>query len=360
MVAGSTAAGDPRFFARSGPHPVAAVAAACGAPAPATARMLRGVAPLQTAGPDDVSFLDNRRYAPALEQTRAGAVIVHPALAARVPPTALALVTTEPYVGWARVAALFHPAPPPRPGVHPLALVEPGAEVHPTAEIGPFAVIAAGARIGPGCRIGPAAVIGEGVAIGAACRVGAHASISHALLGERVFIYPGARIGQEGFGFATTAAGFVTVPQLGRVVIEDDVEIGANVTVDRGALGATVIGKGTKIDNLVQVAHNVTIGEHSVLVAQVGIAGSTKIGRYVTIAGQVGIAGHLKIGDQVTIAAQSGVMTDVPAKGKWLGSPAQPDRQTKRQMIAVQQLPELIRRVRELEEQVRSLSVNHK
>ncbi len=337
-MAGSTAAGDPRFFARSGPHPVAAVAAACGAPAPATARMLRGVAPLQTAGPDDVSFLDNRRYAPALEQTRAGAVIVHPALAARVPPTALALVTTEPYVGWARVAALFHPAPPPRPGVHPLALVEPGAEVHPTAEIGPFAVIAAGARIGPGCRIGPAAVIGEGVAIGAACRVGAHASISHALLGERVFIYPGARIGQEGFGFATTAAGFVTVPQLGRVVIEDDVEIGANSTVDRGSAQDTVIGAGSRLDNLVQIGHNVRLGRCCVIVSQAGISGSTVLEDFVMAGGQAGLTGHLHIGRRARIGAQAGVMADVPAGADVVGSPSMPVREFFRQVATLRRL----------------------
>jgi UDP-3-O-[3-hydroxymyristoyl] glucosamine N-acyltransferase len=160
-------------------------------------------------------------------------------------------------------------------------------------------------------------------------------------------------IGADGFGYVFDAGIHRKVPQVGQVVIHDDVEIGANVTIDRGALGPTVIGKGTKIDNLVQIAHNVTIGENCLVIAQVGVAGSTKIGNYVTLAGQVGIAGHLKIGDQAIVAAQSGVMHDIPEKGKWLGAPAQPDRQAKRQLIALQQLPELIRRVRELEEWVK-------
>ena len=168
--------------------------------------MLTGVAPLQTAEPDDVSFLDNRKYVPALAATRAGAVIVHPDVAERVPPTAVAIVAAEPYVAWARVAALFHPLPPAQPGVHPSAVVAPDAAVDASAEIGPLAVIGAGAEIGPRCRIGPAAVIGDGVVLGADCRIGAHVSLSHALLGDRVIVYPGARIGQDGFGFAAAEA----------------------------------------------------------------------------------------------------------------------------------------------------------
>lgn len=318
-------AGDPRFFERAGPFDVAALVAACGARPVAgadAARRLHGVAPLQLAGPDQVSFLDNRRYAPLLEATRAGAVIVHPDLAARVPAGAVALVTPEPYLGWARAAALFHPAPPARPGVHPTAVIEAGAEVDPSAEIGPLAVIGAGAQVGPGCRIGPGAVLGAGVRLGADCRVGALASVSHALIGARVYIYPGARVGQEGFGFAITAAGFVSVPQLGRVIVEDDVEIGANSTVDRGSGQDTVIGAGSRLDNLVQIAHNVRLGRGCVIVAQVGISGSTVVEDFAMLGGQAGVAGHLRIGSRARVAAQSGVMSDVPAGAAVAGLPA--------------------------------------
>ncbi|MCC7281954.1 MAG: UDP-3-O-(3-hydroxymyristoyl)glucosamine N-acyltransferase, partial [Acetobacteraceae bacterium] len=191
------------------------------------------------------------------------------------------------------------------------------------AEIGPFAVIEAGAELGPGCRIGPHAVIGEGCRLGEGCRIGAHASLSHAVLGARVFVYPGARIGQPGFGFAASADGFVTVPQLGRVLVGDDVEIGANCCVDRGSVGDTVIGAGTRIDNLVQIAHNVRIGRACVIVAQTGISGSAELGDFAQLGGQAGVTGHLKIGAKARIAAQAGVMTDVPDGAEYAGSPAE-------------------------------------
>jgi len=186
-------AGDPRFFARSGPHTAAVVAAACGAEVPASDLLLHGVAPLQSAGPEQISFIDNRRYARLLAETRAGAVIVHPDLAAKLPPTAVALITPEPYLAWARTTALFHPPPPRAPGVHATAVVEAGAKIDATAEIGPHAVVGAGASIGARCRIGAGAVIGPGVEIGPDCRIGAHASVSHALIGARVYLYPGVR-----------------------------------------------------------------------------------------------------------------------------------------------------------------------
>ena len=334
------AAGDPRFFRRTGPHPLAAVAAACGAPPPDAERLLRGVAPLQTATAEQVSFLDNRRYLPALAATRAGAVIVHPDLAGRVPDGSIALPTAEPYVGWARVAALFHPEPPTTPGIHPAALVDPAARVDASAEIGPFAVIGAGAEIGPRCRIGPGAVIGEGVVLGADCRIGAHASLSHALLGARVRVYPGARIGQEGFGFAATPAGFVSVPQLGRAILEDDVEVGANSTVDRGSAQDTVIGAGSRLDNLVQIGHNVRLGRCCVIVAQAGIAGSAVVDDFVMVGGQAGLAGHLRIGQRARIGAQAGVMADVPAAAEVVGSPAMPVRAFFRQVATLRRLAE--------------------
>ncbi|MCW3475232.1 UDP-3-O-(3-hydroxymyristoyl)glucosamine N-acyltransferase [Limobrevibacterium gyesilva] len=331
-------AGDPRFFARSGPHTLAAVAAAAGGAAPEADLLLSGVAPLQAAGPDQVSFLDNRRYVDALRESRAGAVIVHPTMVGHVPAGCVAIVTKEPYLAWARAARLFHPLPPLRPGVHPAACVHPSAVVDPTAEVGPLAVIEAGAEIGPRCRIAPCAVIGEGVVLGPDCRVGAHASLSHALLGARVYIYPGARIGQEGFGFAVAPDGFETVPQLGRVLVEDDVEIGANSCVDRGSAQDTVIGAGSRLDNLVQIGHNVRLGRCCVIVSQAGISGSTVLEDFVQAGGQVGIAGHLRIGARARVGAQAGVMADVPAGAEVIGSPAQPVRDMFRQVAVLKKL----------------------
>ncbi|MGA7325037.1 MAG: UDP-3-O-(3-hydroxymyristoyl)glucosamine N-acyltransferase [Rhodomicrobium sp.] len=330
--------GDARFFARNGPYPLAAVAEAARGVAPQSDLVLHGVAPLQTAGPNDVSFLDNRRYAAALEKTMAGAVILHPDMQSRLPSTAVPIVTTAPYEAWARVAALFHPAPPVSPGVHASAIVAEGASIDVTAEIGPLAVIEAGAEIGPRCRIGPAAVVGSGVILGPDCRIGAHASLSHARLGARVYVYPGARVGQEGFGFALTKTGFLTVPQLSRVILEDDVEVGANTTIDRGSTRDTVIGAGTRIDNLVQIGHNVVIGRCCVIVAQVGISGSTEVGDFVQIGGQAGISGHLRIGQRARIGAQSGVIADVPAGAAMWGTPADIKTAFLRQVATLKQL----------------------
>jgi len=224
-----------RFFQRDGPYPLAVVADTAQGLADHHEQLLEGVAPLQTAGPNEVSFLDNRRYVTVLDRTLASAVIVHPDLAARVPRGTVAIVTNEPYAAWARVAALFHPVPSVSPGVHPSTIVAEGARIDPSTEVGPLSVIETGAEIGPGCRIGPCAVIGSGVIMGRDCRIGAHVTLSHALLGSRVYVYPGARIGQEGFGFASVEDGFLSVPQLGRVILEDDVEVGANTTIDRGS-----------------------------------------------------------------------------------------------------------------------------
>ena len=319
-------AGDGQFFRRTGPHSLADVAAAAAGVAAPRPLELHGVAPLQVAGPGQVSFLDNRRYLDALAATRAGAVIVHPDLAARVPSGSAAIVTTDPYAGWAKVAALFHPPAPLHPGIHPSAVVADDATVDPSAEIGPLVVVGEGASIGPRCRVGAGAVIGPGVRIGPDCRIGALASISHALLGARVNLLPGVRIGQEGFGFAQTAAGFLTVPQLGRVLLEDDVEIGANSTIDRGSAHDTVIGAGTRVDNLVQIGHNVRTGRCCVLVAQSGISGSTVLEDFVMIAAQAGLAGHLTIGHRARIGAQAGVMASVAAGADVVGSPAEPVR----------------------------------
>lgn len=339
--------GDPRFFARSGPHALAAIAAAAGAVAAGDAtRRFRGVAPLQAACPDEVSFLDNRRYVEMLAATRAGAVIVHPDLAARAPAGCATLVTTQPYLGWARVAALFHPPAPSRPGRHATAWVAPGASVDPSAEIGPFACIEAGAEIGPRCLVAAHAVIGAGVVVGADCRIGACVTLTHAIVGDRVVIHPGARIGQDGFGFATDLAGpggvprFVAVPQLGRVLIGDDADIGANTAIDRGSAQDTVIGPGSRLDNLVQIGHNVRLGRCCVVVAQAGISGSTELGDFAVVAAQAGLTGHLRIGARARIGAQAGVMADVAEGQDVVGSPAMPARSFFRQVATLRRLAE--------------------
>jgi UDP-3-O-[3-hydroxymyristoyl] glucosamine N-acyltransferase len=330
--------GDARFFARSSPHALATIATAAKGTAPAIERVFFGVAPLQSAGPDQVSFLDNRRYAAVLERTLAGAVIVHPDMAERVPAATIPIITTAAYEGWARVAALFHPASPPVPGIHATAVVARTASVDASAEIGPYVVIEDGAEVGAGCRIGPFVSIGKGVAIGSDCRIGAHASLSHALLGARVYIYPGARIGQEGFSFATTKSGFLSIPQLGRVLIGDDVEVGANTTIDRGSTHDTVIGAGSRLDNLVQIGHNVQLGRCCVIVAQVGIAGSTVLEDFVQVGGQAAMAGHLRIGEGAQIGAQAGVIADAEAGAVLLGSPAQPRKEFFRQVAMLRRI----------------------
>ena len=315
--------GDSRFYARSGPFTLAQVATAANGIAAVRDLVLTGVAPLQVAGPDEVSFLDNRRYATALDATGAGAVIVHPDMAGRVPASAAAIVAPATYEGWARVAALFHPAPAGSPGVHPTALVASSANVAPSAQVGAFARIGEHARIGAGTRIGDYVSVGDGVVIGADCRIGAHTTLSHAILGDRVCLFPGVRIGQEGFSFAHTKTGYLTIPQLGRAILEDDVEVGANSTIDRGSIQDTVIGAGSRLDNLVQIGHNVRLGRCCVIVAQVGISGSTVLEDFVQVGGQAAMAGHLRIGRGAQIGAQAGVTGDVEAGAVLLGSPAQ-------------------------------------
>ncbi|MBB3173252.1 UDP-3-O-[3-hydroxymyristoyl] glucosamine N-acyltransferase [Endobacter medicaginis] len=334
--------GAARFFRRAGPFRLSELAELAGcelrAPQGAGERMFSGVAPLQAAGAQELSFLDNRRYLPVLDATRAGAVICAPAFAGRVPQGCAALVTRAPYVAWARIAAHFHPAPAVRPGVHPSAVIDEGAQVDPQAEIGAFVQVGAGAVIGAGTRIASHAAIGPGVVIGACCRIGQHVSLSHARLGDRVTLHPGARIGQEGFGFALTESGFLTVPQLGQVVIGDDVEIGANSTIDRGSATDTVIGAGSRLDNLVQIGHNVRLGRCCIVVAQAGISGSTELEDFVTVAAQAGLIGHIRIGAKARIGAQAGVMSDVASGADVIGSPAMPFREFFRNVAVLRRL----------------------
>jgi UDP-3-O-[3-hydroxymyristoyl] glucosamine N-acyltransferase len=314
---------------------------------------LAGFAPAHTARAGDLTFAENETYLAAAENSAATAILVGPDL----PGSQRTLIrVAQPRIAFAKVLPLFFPEPRHPAGIHPSAVVAPTAAIDPSAHIGPHCVV------GERCRIGARTVLLGGNHIAADCTLGDDCVLfpnaviyTRAQIGNRVRLHSCCVIGSDGYGYVFDHGAHLKVPQVGTVIIHDDVEIGANTSIDRGALGATVIGKGTKIDNLVQIAHNVVIGEHCLIVAQVGIAGSTRLGNFVTLAGQVGIAGHLKIGSRVSIGAQSGVMHPIPDGEKWLGSPAVPEKQAKRQYIAIYRLPELTRQVDQLERRLQIL-----
>lgn len=343
ITASETRPGDSRFFQRSGPFGLeylAEVSSSEIVPAASGKGLsaFRGVAPLHVAGPDEISFLDNRRYLPLLAETKAGAVILSPAFSDKLPSDTAGLACKAPYLAWARLASLFHPAPASTGLRHPTAWIAEDAEIGENVEIGPFAVISSRARIGRDSIVASHASIGQSVEIGERCRIGAHSAISHALIGDRVTLYPGVRIGQDGFGFAVGPEGFETVPQLGLVVLEDGVEVGANSTIDRGSMRDTLIGAGTRIDNLVQIGHNARLGRCCIVVSQAGISGSTELGDFVTIAAQAGLIGHIKIGSKARVGAQCGVMSDVDAGADVIGSPAMPFREFFRNVATLRKL----------------------
>lgn len=332
---------DSRFFSVAGPFTLARLAEISGAelaPGADPERIVRDVAALDQAGADHISFLDNRKYLAAFQASGAGVAIIHPDLADRAPAGMALLLSKDPYRAYAKVAQAFYPRPAPEPWVAPTAFVHDSAKVGEGCRIEYGAVIGARAEIGARCHIGPNAVIGDGVVLGDDCIIGANATVQFALVGRNVNIYPGARIGQDGFGFAMGPQGHLKVPQLGRVIIGDNVEIGANTTIDRGAGPDTVIGAGSMIDNLVQIGHNVQLGRGCVIVAQVGISGSTKLGDFVAAGGQAGLAGHLNIGTGARIAAQAGVAKDIPAGETVGGTPAVPQMDWLRQSAALNKL----------------------
>ena len=326
---------DPRFYTLAGPFTLSQLADLSGATIEGDAepgRQFTDVQPLAAAGAGDVGFIVNRRYAQEFSRSKAGACLLAADMARAAPAGMALLVSGDPYRAYALVAGAFYPETGmSATGTGP-ALIDASATVAAGAEIGP------GAEIGADCRIGPGAVIGAGVVIGEGCQIGPSVSVAYALIGSGVTLHAGVRIGSDGFGFAPGAENHEKVPQLGRVIIGDDVEIGANSAVDRGSGPDTVIGAGSKIDNLVQIGHNVRIGKGCLIAAQVGIAGSTEIGDLVMIGGQAGIAGHLKIGDGARIAGQAGVTHDVAAGQSVAGMPATEAREHWRKLAVLGRL----------------------
>jgi len=312
---------------------------------------LTNFAPVDRAQPGDLTFAESEEYFAQAEQGGASAIITSSTTTSNSGKVLIRV--KNPRVAFARALALFFPEPALPPGIHPSARVAASATVDASAYVGPNCVIGERTQIAAGVVLHAANVVGDDCQLGAGSILFPHVTLyPRTELGQRVRIHAGSVIGSDGYGYVFDGGVHRKVPQVGNVILGDDVEIGANSTIDRGALGPTVIGKGTKIDNLVQIAHNVRIGEHCLVISQAGVAGSTKLGNYVILAGQAGIAGHLNLGNKVTVAAQSGVMRDIPDGQTWLGSPAQPDKQTKRQMLAIQRLPELLRRVSQLEKQL--------
>ena len=315
---------------------------------------ITGISSLTEAEPGDISFLANPKYAPYLAETRASAVLVG---AAQDGVELVQVVVANPDWAFAKVVEAYGPRPATLPvGVHPTAIIGEGVSLGAEVAIGAYAVIGDGARIGDGTRIYPHAFIGAAAVIGARSTIFPHVTVREACeLGDRVIVHSGAVIGSDGFGYASVEGVHHKIPQVGIVVLGDDVEIGANTTIDRARFGRTLIGQGTKIDNLVQIAHNVEIGDHSIVVAQVGIAGSTRVGSYVTLAGQCGISGHLTIGDRAIVAGQSGVSKNVPPGTLVQGNPAMEMKANQAKEIAVRRLPGTLEAIRQLESRINQL-----
>jgi UDP-3-O-[3-hydroxymyristoyl] glucosamine N-acyltransferase len=338
---------EPLFFPR--PHGLTAgeIAALTGAEPHGAAlldRRVAHIAPLDRAGPGDLTFIDNARFVRQLESTQAGICLAGPRFADRVPPRVTVLTVRDPYRAFVTTARVLFPDALRPSSLSDASGVAAGASAHASARFETGVVVDVGARIGArveigsGTIVGANAVIGPDVRIGRNCVIGAGATVFCALIGDRVILHPGVHVGQDGFGYVPGRAGHLKVPQVGRVIIQDDVEIGAGTTIDRGASRDTVIGEGTKIDNLVQIGHNVAIGRHCLIAAQCGISGSCTLGDYVMMGGQVGLADHLTIGEGAQIAAQSGLMHDVPAGEQWFGTPAKPARTLMRELVTVARL----------------------
>jgi UDP-3-O-[3-hydroxymyristoyl] glucosamine N-acyltransferase len=339
---------QPTFFDQPPPTTLSAIAAATKAhlvDASRAEQVVRGLASLDEAGPMHLAFFDNLKYVDELAATKAGACLVSPRFEARVPAHVAVLRIAQPFRAFVQLAREMHPDSL-RPqswfgceGIAPSAIIDPTARLEDGVIVEPLAVIGAHVEIGAGSVIGAGAVIGPHVKIGRDSNVGARTAIQCTLIGNNVLIHPGCNIGQDGFGFLFFGpGGHLKVPQTGRVLIQNDVEIGAGTTIDRGSLRDTVIGEGTKIDNQVQIGHNVTIGRHCLLAAQIGLAGSLTIGDNVALGAKVGINNHLKIGDGAQVTAMSAVKDDIPPNGRWGGYFAKPTKQWFREIVAVERL----------------------
>ncbi|MBI1261813.1 MAG: UDP-3-O-(3-hydroxymyristoyl)glucosamine N-acyltransferase [Rhizobiales bacterium] len=339
---------DKRFFANSGPFPLGEIAERVGArlnEGVDPSFMIADIASLDAAGPDDLSFLDNPKYIESFRATRAGACMIDAKHIDKAPAGTALLIAKEPYRAYARAAQLFYPAETTgsrsfgdEPGIHPMAFVHETAKIGAGATVEPGASIGADVEIGAGTIISSNAVIARGCTIGRNCWIGPGVTISHAHIGDRVMLHPGVRIGQDGFGFAMGLPQHEKVPQLGRVIIQDNVEIGANSCVDRGAGPDTVIGEGTKIDNLVQIGHNVEIGRHCVIVSLTGISGSSTLGDFVVLAAQVGVTGHITINSGAMVAARGAVVHDIPPGQQYGGVPARPIKEWRREVVELRKL----------------------
>ena len=324
-----------------------------------------GVAPLEEAGPDQVSFFANKKYRAAFEATRAGAVVVETGTEVAAGRTVLR--SAGAYLAFAKISTLFHPPALARPEIAAEAVVHPTALVHPSAQVMPLASVGPGAVVGPRTILHPGVHLGEGARVGADCLLYPNVVVrERCVIGDRVILQPGCVVGSDGFGYATDLQGdghgprHYKVPQVGHVVVEDDVELGANTCVDRATLGITRIGRGAKIDNLVQIAHNVQIGPLCILASQVGIAGSTRLGMGVAAWGQAGVVGHVTIGDRANIAAQAGVGRDLEPGERVAGSPAGPDVRWARNSAAFDRLTDMRRDLRELQKKVAQLEQERK
>jgi UDP-3-O-[3-hydroxymyristoyl] glucosamine N-acyltransferase len=307
------------------------------------AAVLTGFATAEAAQPGDLTFAETDDYFAAAEKSAACAIIAGRTV---VSSKKILIRVANPRIAFAQALAAFFPDPKYAAGIHPSAVVAQSAQIDPTAHVGPHCTIGERVKLGANVVLQAGNFIGDDSVLGEATNLFPNVTLyPRTQIGRRVRIHAGTVIGADGYGYVLDQGVHRKIPQVGTVVIGDDVEIGANVTVDRGALGSTVIGKGTKIDNLVQIAHNVQIGEHCIVIAQVGIAGSCKLGNYVILAGQAGLGGHLHVGDKAIVGAQAGVMNHIPAGEKWLGSPAQPDKEFKRQVVAQRHLPALLKKI---------------